>query len=331
MALALGLHNTVELVELEYGLYFDLYGNNSKQELENTANLALLAASGIFRKAGYLPGGLRIGLENHIPPGSSLGGDAAALLGGAIAANILLGSPFTREELLHQIIEIENRPHALLAALFGGLVINSQNEGNLIYAPVQIAPMMVVVVRPTTKSDDPEAALSQQVNLDDAICNIGNAALVVQALSTGDIELLARTMHDRLHEEAHSKAIPGYSEMHKAALQTGAAAVAICGTGPALIAFAEGEHDDLAEAMAHACRKATGDEAQTWVVPVDTQGISISEIGMTSTQKPTPASKHPVKSGHQKSDAPSPNSDVTHNHAAPQPLVFVPRLEGSIP
>ncbi|MBN1310448.1 MAG: homoserine kinase [Anaerolineae bacterium] len=331
MALALGLHNTVELVELEHGLDFDLQGDNTRQEIEDTAVLVRQAILHIFHKAGYLPGGLHIHLENRIPSGSCLGGDAATLLGGAIAANVLLGSPFTREELLHQVIEIENRPHALLAALLGGLVISSHSDNKLIYKPVQVAPMRVVTVLPEDKPGNSGIDLPQRVNLKDAVFNIGNAALVVQALSTGDIDLLARVMHDRLHEEAHSKSIPGYDQMRQAALKNGAAATAISGTGPALLAFAENDHDEIAKAMARAYRKATQNEAQAWVLPVDTQGISISEMGMSLVEKPIPASDHPVTLDKQKPHSLPSSTNIAHSHTAPQPLTFVPGLEGQIP
>lgn len=331
MALALELYNTVELTEIEHGLYLDVEGDFASKEMENSARLAIKAVTGIFHKAGYLPSGLRLHLESHIPPGDSLGGDTASLLGGAVAANILLGSPFARADVLQQVLSIKDQAHTLLAAHLGGLVICTGHNGDLTYAPVRIAPMKVIAALPSSAPDGAPIDLPQQVSLADAIFNIGHAALVAQALSGGSFDLLARAMRDRLHETARSKIIPGCREMIDAAHKSGAAAVTISGTGPALIAFAEGDHNQIAKSMARAYRKATGGEAQTWVLPVDTQGISISEMGMTTFDKPIPASDHPVTFGRQISQPPSPITDVPRVHATSEHLIFVPRLEGQNP
>ncbi|MBN1427102.1 MAG: hypothetical protein JXB07_01875 [Anaerolineae bacterium] len=331
LALALGLHNIIELVEIDYGLELDLHGDYHAEALKDTADLVLEAASSIFRKAGYLPGGLRVHMESHIPPGSSLGGDGAALLGGAIAANILLGSPYPREEILQQIIALENRPHALLAALSGGLVVSSHSDGNLIHAPIPVTPMTVIVAMPTADSGDFDIDLPQRVRLQDAIFNIGHTALTVQALSSGNFDLLSRAMQDRLYNEVHSKSIPGYDQMRQAALKSRAAAVSICGAGPALVVFAQDNHREIAKAMARAYRKTAQEELQTWVLPIDTQGISISEMGMTPFDKPIPASDHPVTFDHQQAHPPSPNSDATSHPTVAKHLAFVPGLEGQNP
>lgn len=331
MALALELYNIVELAESEHGLHVDSSGDFASEDMKSSARLALKAITGVFRKAGYLPGGLRVHLDSHIPPGDSLGGDAATLLGGAAAANILLGSPFTREEVLHVALGIKDRPHALLAAQLGGLVICSGRDGDLTYASVPIAPMKVIAVLPSTTADGSPSAPPQQVSLADAVFNIGHAALVAQALSGGSFDLLGRAMRDRLHETARSKTIPGCREMIDAAHESGAAAVSISGRGPALIAFSEGDHDQIAKSMARAYRKATGGEAQTWVLPVDTQGISISEMGITAFDKPIPAGDHPVTFDRQKSHSHSPITDVARIHAPSKHLTFAPNLEGQNP
>jgi homoserine kinase len=296
MALALELTNTIELAEVEHGVRFELDGPYAIEEMESSARLALKAITTVFRRAGYLPGGLRLRLESNIPPGDCLGGDAACLLGGAVAANILLGSPLTREDLLNSLVpDLVGEPHTLLAAQLGGLIICTGGKNDLSYVPVRTAPMTLVVILPSLTTDASAITLPQQVSLEDAVFNIGHAALVVQAISTGNLALLGRAMQDRLHEAAHSQAIPGYREMLDAAYKAGAAAAAISGTGPAMIAFAKEEHSQVAKAMARAYRKTTGNEARTWVLPIDTQGISISEMGMTSTEKPVPASDHPVR------------------------------------
>lgn len=326
MALALELYNTIELAEIEHGLHLDIGEEIVSGETESCARLVRRAASGIFHKAGYLPGGLHVRLENRIPPGDGLGGDVASLLGGAIAANILLGSPFTREEVLQVVLGIKHQPHALLAAHLGGLVICSAHDADLTYAPVRIAPMRVAVVLPRATAGDAAIALPQQVSLEDAIFNVAHAALVVQALASGSFALLRHAMQDRLHEAARGQAIAGCQEMIEAAHKSGAAAVVISGAGLALVAFAQRDHDQIAGAMAHAYQSATGAEALTWVLPVDAQGISISEIGTAATERPVPASSHPVEANRQPDGA-----GGFCVYPGTRYLAFIPRHGGQTP
>lgn len=299
MALALGLYNVVELAEIERGLEVELYGAGADSLPRHPGNMVAQVAMSVFRKTGRAPGGLRISLESGIPPRSGLGSSAAALLGGVVAANVLLGSPLSREETLKTAIEMEGHPNAIVAALYGGLVVSNYEDGRLIHASVPVAPMHIVVVLPAIEIANRRDALPQSVSLADAVSNIGRAALVLQALGAGDFDLLAAAMRDRLHEPARGKAIPGFEKAVEAARRHGAAAVAISGAGPALIAFAPADHEEIAQAMTRALQAATDAEVESWILPVDTQGISISEMAVEMSfnsrrARPVPASDTPA-------------------------------------
>jgi hypothetical protein len=83
------------------------------------------------------------------------------------------------------------------------------------------------------------AVLPRQVPLADAVFNLGRVPLVVEALRTGNLELLAQVMDDRLHQPFRFKLIAGAEQAAAAARAAGAAAVALSGAGPALIAFGD--------------------------------------------------------------------------------------------
>lgn len=294
MALALGLYNVVELSEIEYGLEFDLHGEGGDSLPDSPDNMVVRAAIEVFRRARLVPGGLRVRLENNIPPGSGLGSSAAALLGGVVAANVLLGSPLDREELLRIAIDMDGRPNAATAALFGGLVISSYDGDELVYATVPVVPMYVVVVLPVEADRPRPDVFPQSISLPDAVFSIGRANLVMRALSTGNYSLLRRAMQDRLHEPICQQCIPGYHQAVEIAHRYGAAAVSVSGLGPALVAFTEQEHEAIAHHMARAFERVTGSFARTWTLPLDTQGISISEMAANMSfdrqRRPVPAS-----------------------------------------
>jgi len=102
--------------------------------------------------------------------------------------------------------------------------------------------------------------------------------LTVEALRTGDYELLGWAMTDRLHQPYRKQFIPGFDAATAAAKRAGAAAVALSGSGPALVAFAHSGHERIAQAMALAFEEA-GLAARAYALPVDRQGVQVSAVG----------------------------------------------------
>lgn len=278
MGLALGLANTVEISKTGAGLTVEVKGEGTGTAPENETNLTVRAAYAVFKQVNYRPRGLHFVLTNSIPLASGLGSSAAALVGGMVAANILLDEPLSGDELLALAVRAEGHPDNVCPAFLGGLVISNYVDDHLIYHQMPVKLMEVVVVLPAIQSHTKEmrALLPDNVPLKDAAANIGKAALVVQALSEGDYDLLADAMQDRLHEPYRRAAIPGFGQAVDAALEAGAAAVALSGAGPSLIAFASARHAEIANSMADVLRAATGQEARTWILAVDTQGSVIN-------------------------------------------------------
>jgi homoserine kinase len=278
MGLALSLTNIVEISKTDDGLTVEIRGEGASTTPEDETNLVVKAAYIVFKQVDYRPQGLHFVLTNSIPLASGLGSSAAALVGGMVAANTLLDEPLSGDELLALAVKAEGHPDNVCAAFLGGLVISSYMDEHLIYHQAPINPMQVAVVLPAAQRHTKEmrALLPDTVPLKDAAANIGRAALVVQALSEGDYDLLADAMHDRLHEPYRRAAIPGFEQAVEAALEAGASAVAISGAGPSLIAFAPSGHAKIASSMADALKAATSQEARTWILPVDTKGSVIN-------------------------------------------------------
>jgi homoserine kinase len=85
-------------------------------------------------------------------------------------------------------------------------------------------------------------------------------------------------MDDRLHQPYRKELIPGYDEAARGAVEAGAAAVAISGAGPSLVAFAPDRHQAISAAMAAGFERA-GLGARTFVLPLDRQGVRLSAAG----------------------------------------------------
>jgi homoserine kinase len=100
------------------------------------------------------------------------------------------------------------------------------------------------------------AILPENVPLRAAVDNISRAILVTEAFRDGDLDLLGKAMTDTLHQPYRLSLIPGAQQAMEAAKEAGAAAVALSGAGPSLIAFSARQDPAIGEAMQRAFEEA---------------------------------------------------------------------------
>jgi homoserine kinase len=166
------------------------------------------------------------------------------------------------------------------AALHGGLVVTlEQGESWLVrrfdVPPTHVAFVLPEVNLPTRVS---RGALPRQVLLEDAVFNLGRTPLVVEALRAGDLELLSRVMDDRLHQPHRLRLIPGGEGAMRAAREAGAAAVALSGAGPSLVAFCEeGRSAAVGQAMQEAFEGA-GVRSRVWELQSTCDGAKVMDL-----------------------------------------------------
>jgi homoserine kinase len=236
-------------------------------------NMIVYGMHRVFARAGVTPPPFTLRTINHIPMMSGLGSSSAAIVSGLVAGNELIERPFTRDDLLTLATEMEGHPDNVGPALLGGLIVAVATASLPIITQVDVPPLQAVIVTPDLRvaTDEARRILPPMLSRHDAIYNIGRAALVVQAFSKGDFDLLGRAMDDRLHQPYRKHLIKGYDDVVSAAKEAGASAVAISGSGPTLIAFAPDRH----KAIAHEMRQAFAVHeinSRAWVLEVDRLG-----------------------------------------------------------
>jgi homoserine kinase len=291
LGMALSLYNEIEIEMLQaddnpplmpldyrpagaYEIFID--GEGSIELPRDVGNLIARSMQRVFDQINFEHHGLRIRSINRIPLMGGLGSSSAAIVGGLIAANELSGNQLTHTELLTLAIEIEGHPDNVAPALFGGLVIVASDQRGPIVSQVEVPEMKVVLVTPNLRVSTEEARrlIPKTILHSDAVFNAGRVALVAQALSSGDYDLLGRAMDDRLHQPFRKHLITGYDEVMGAAKSAGASAMAISGSGPSLIAFAPDRHAVIAKAM-QAAFKQHGVESRAWILEVDRAGAGV--------------------------------------------------------
>lgn len=277
LGMALNLRQVVTFTaQPSPGLCITASGEDVDMIPREASNLVFQAAEIVFNRLDWRPPGLHIEQRNTIPIGSGLGSSSSAVLAGMFGANALAGSPLTKREILQMATDLEGHPDNVAPAVFGGLVLGVQAADGLFVEQIAIAPLRVAVVLPDFQllTSAARAALPSQVTMQDAIFNTSRIGLLIRALESADYHKLQVAMEDRLHQPYRIPLIPGMQQAFTAAREAGAAAVALSGAGPSLIAFAGERHQKIGEAASEAFSQA-GFSCRTWVLTVDTRGLII--------------------------------------------------------
>jgi homoserine kinase len=257
LGLALDLWNEVRFTLEGEGVVVRTEGEGAGHLPADESNLVAQAALRLYDEVGVeRPFGLRIECSVRIPLSSGLGSSSSAVVAGLLGADELLGRRLERDHLLELAADLEGHPDNVAAALLGGLTIVVRKDERLLTKKILVPEVHVALAIPDLpfSTRTARAGLPTQVTMKDAVFNLGRIPLVVEALRTGDFELLGQVMDDRLHQANRLKLIPGGPAAWVAAQRSGAAAIAISGSGPSLVAFASlaTEASVVARAMADA-------------------------------------------------------------------------------
>jgi len=288
LGLALDLWNETEFstdsvtdlrIKTDKRIVVSVEGEGAGKISEGKDNLIVEAAMKLAELANKPLPSFKLSCVNHIPMGSGLGSSSAAILTGMLGADTLLGEPFSRDEILKIAAEMEGHADNVSPALLGGLTLSSVDvaEDKVIVRQIPIGmDLHVTVVLPDfhLPTKEARAALPKEFSMKDAVHNISHAALVLEAFRCGDLSLLGEAMTDTLHQPYRMKLIPGAESAMEAAKEAGAAAVALSGAGPSLIAFSSEAEAGIGESMKRAY-EAAGLKARIFNLRVSGRGAEI--------------------------------------------------------
>jgi len=244
-------------------------------------SMAAAAVRAAFRAAGRPePGDLdvvwRMG-EPALPVARGLGASAAARAGGLVAANALMEGPLPYDRLLALGAELEGHADNMAPALFGGLqiAVRDGDDWRRLAVPLP-AGLRVVLFVPDFEMPTQESRrkLPRQLTREDAVFNVGRAALLVAALAQGRWDLLDAATQDRLHQPARAQIFPPLFEIFAAAKEAGAHAAYLSGGGSAVAALATEGEERIARLMQQAAI-ARGYSGSTILTSPSAQGAKV--------------------------------------------------------
>ncbi|MCI0436315.1 MAG: homoserine kinase [Gemmatimonadetes bacterium] len=202
------------------------------------------------------PGG-RLEATSTIPLARGLGSSAAATVAGLALAGAAAGADWEPHHVLRVAARIEGHPDNAAPAIFGGLVLVAAGEDgqpatfalplSQRIAFAYAAPAAGIATRAA------RAALPASVPHATAVRGLARAAALVRGLADGDVDLLRIGFADELHVPHRLPLIPRADAARDAALDAGAWAVTISGSGSGLVAVCPpGSEAHVARAMADA-------------------------------------------------------------------------------
>lgn len=257
LGMALELFNLVRLETGRSGVV--VTGEGADTLPAGPENLVYRAVQKAFERAGRPMPSLALSCRNLIPLARGLGSSSAAIVGGLVAANALMGYPLDTSTLLELAAHMEGHPDNVAPALLGGCQIVVRVNGRLYTAPVALpSDLRAVILIPDQPipTEQARAVLSPQVNREDTVFNLGRVALLVNALHSRRWEDLSIATQDRLHQPARQVLFPAMPLIFKAALEAGALGVFLSGAGSSILALTRGREMTIGYEMLDMASKA---------------------------------------------------------------------------
>ena len=199
---------------------------------------------------------LEINVCSDIPMGAGLGSSAAATIAGFRLYEMLFGKK-SEERLLSAALELEGHADNAAAALLGGLSVCCQKQDGTVSAFSLPWPesLRLVVLTPEVRlpTQTSRQALPQSVSLRDAVSNMQRVLLLLQSIQTGDDEILAEALCDRLHQPARESLVPGLNTALKLS-HPDVLGIFLGGSGPSIVALAREGCDGVVDLLAESYR-----------------------------------------------------------------------------
>jgi homoserine kinase len=248
---------------------------------KNVAGAALLALlDAVPENIGF-----EVQITKHIKPGSGIGSSAASAAGAVVAANHLLGSRFSKDELVQfamfgeKVASGVKHADNIAPCIFGGItLIRSIFPLDIIPLPTPVIHVSIVHPQIEVRTADARAILKQKVMLKDAIKQWGNIAGLVAGITSGNYGLIGRSLEDHIIEPVRSILIPGYDILKKNCLDAGALGGGISGSGPSV--FMLSQTAETAEAVGNQMAQlftSLGIDHHVYTTTINNDGVRIKK------------------------------------------------------
>lgn len=292
LGLALTMYNYLEISENDH---LCITSTDKIPIPRDESNLVYKTVKYLYDVCGKPLPGLSIRQTNNIPFARGLGSSSACIVGGLLAANELLNSPMSDEELLHFASTLEGHPDNVAPALLGGLVTAVIEDEKVYHVKQTIKDdLMFAAFIPSfeLKTSNARKVIPQEISHKDAVFNLSRAALMSVSLYTGNYENLRVACDDRLHQQYRLPLIRGAKELFRMSYDFGAYASFISGAGPTVMSIVDTAEFDFESRANEWMRQHGMDQWSLRMLAIDNRGAAVKH-DLVSGQET--AAEHTIK------------------------------------
>lgn len=218
--------------------------------LEPQNNVATVALKSFCDHIGH-KGGFNIRIEKNFTPGSGLGSSASSAVGAVFAANELLGTELTKEELIPFAVDGEevaskNR-HAdnIAPCMLGGFVGVKSCDPFSAFTVDYPNDLKVLIIFPEVviKTAEAREILPKKIPMATGIRQAANMGGLIAGLMRSDYALISDSLRDVFAQPYRKQLIPLYGQVERLAMTYGSVGLNISGSGPAMFSFFRAQVD----------------------------------------------------------------------------------------
>jgi homoserine kinase len=237
LGVALPLRNELVVERRGGALRVELHGEGEDVLPRDRDNLAVRAFAQVWE--GPLDG-LSFAMRNRVPLQSGTGSSSAAIVAGIAAALALSARPCGGRDVLPHAAALEGHPDNVAAASLGGFTVAIGGEPPLARRIAPPAGLGFVLAVPVERlcTTESRKALRAEVPRADAVFSLQRTALLVAALSSGELDVLPRALEDRLHQPDRERLTPLFSRLRALGDELGCYGVTLSGAGPSVLVWA---------------------------------------------------------------------------------------------
>lgn len=247
--LALPLFLTIRVKTAKQTL-IKLVGDNLELVPTDESNLVYKTIEDFHNLFGHKTPPIEIELESEIPLSRGLGSSGAAIIGGLLAANQLLGNKATIDELFQIAANIEGHPDNVAASLYGGFVITAMDDEKAkiekVTPPAGLN-LLLIIPKYTLSTKVARGCIPDVIPIKDTAFNIGHASLLLVYLLTGQYDKLSTAMKDKVHQPYRQSSVKGLERLLKESENTELFSTALSGAGPTILLLVETKKLEEAE------------------------------------------------------------------------------------
>ncbi len=272
MGICLSLSNTLLFEEYDDAIIV----NNYADTMKNRQNLIV---SSFYKAAdiiGYSPKGLKLSVKTSVPLSRGLGSSATCIAAGTLGAYLLAGENVDLNEIFRISALIEGHPDNVSPNIFGGMTLSyKKDDGSYSYIKFDVdKKYKFVAMIPDFKlsTEKSRQVLPESYSRSDAVFNVSRNAMLIEALRSGNNDLLRDSLHDKIHQPYRKSLIKNYDEITALLLENGAIGTYLSGAGPTIMGIVDSEkaYNNIASALRNSEYK-TGWNCE--MLTIDNDGI----------------------------------------------------------